>query len=357
MRNSNLYALKLSMIVSFLMLLAGNDLEAQQDYTYRTPLVAARIHEIGYVEVDKKADSLDIEYVITDSNWTMTKTHLEVKPTLNGIPVNTYGAPSIQSFSLANDHESVFSVKYDNIDVGGWTNVYVSANANVSATVSCKTDTAILNASVPTGPLYQDIVLTGSPAYFNMFLYDFAGNPIYVGYYLGNCVDLDNPILEGYPYFPYAVSSYSSDTSLLKCLVDKPEHLDLVNYIINTDYKSKIGADGADVQAAIWTIIDDDNPVNGASGIFWKQSRVDYIINDAFAKGENYLPSCDGYFAVILDQGCKVGAPVSVQQSIFYLPVKTVPNAQKTTYGECTNAWGKGIKFSKTGWGMYFEPK
>eukprot|EP00657_Telonema_sp_P-1_P002181 TRINITY_DN15165_c0_g1_i1.p1 TRINITY_DN15165_c0_g1~~TRINITY_DN15165_c0_g1_i1.p1 ORF type:complete len:155 (+),score=21.31 TRINITY_DN15165_c0_g1_i1:111-575(+) len=117
---------------------------------------------------------------------------------------------------------------------------------------------------------------------------------------------------------------------------------------------------GTEIQAAIWTLIDNDIPVSGQVGIVFDQTKVDYIVAEARAKGRFYLPECDGYVAVLLDQGCvdalnnNTAPNVTTQQSIFWLPMSSFPNAYEYSYGECANAWGKGKRFNYTGWGMYF---
>lgn len=333
-----------------------------QDFSYTTDLIAARVNDIGDVFVEKIGDSLDVTFTVTDPNWTMTKTYLHVANSKAGIPVILSGVPDIQNFDHKTDHKNVSVYKYDNIDVSGMASVYVSANSNVTQGVKCSIDTAIINASVPNDPVFMSLSQTGNPVYFEMLIYDFGGNPIYYDYFYGNCVDLENPIFEGFYYYPRLISSYSTDANLLSCIIDKPENLDLVNYVINQDYATSLGATGSEIQAAIWSLCDDDLPQNGVVGISWDQSIVDFIISDAFAKGEFYLPECDGYFAILLDQGCVdainngTTPNITTQQSIFWLPVNKVPDSYITTYGECANAWGKGKKFTKTGWGMFFKP-
>ncbi|MBI3141788.1 MAG: hypothetical protein HYZ16_03055 [Bacteroidetes bacterium] len=344
------------------MLLAVAEIQAQS-FSYSTPLLARRAAVIGEVLVERNGDSLDVTYVVTDSNWFITKTYLHVSPTANGFPVNGLGVPDIQNFDHKTDHNNVFFYKYDNIDVTGMTYTYVSANANVTEQTKCTIDTADINAVVPTGTVFMLLSQTIDPVYFNMLIYDYSGNLLFYDYFFGNCVDLTNPIYEGVYYFPKLLSSYSGDTAALNCLVDRPENLDLINYIINQPFDTIYGAKGPEIQAAIWTIIDNDVPINGAFGLYWDQSIVDKVVADAKAKGEYYIPPCDGYFAVLVDQGCldaianNTTPNISVQQSIMWLPVSKVPAAYDYSYGECANAWGVGKKFTNAGWGQFFEAK
>jgi hypothetical protein len=348
-------------IIGLMLLLIGLDVQAQ-DFSYTTPLIAGRRFNIGEIQVEKTGNLLDVTYVVSDSNWSITKTYLHVTGTSNGFPVSPLGVPDIQNFDYQTNHDNVFIYKYEGIDVSALPYVYVSANANVTQASYCEVDVDDINAILPIQKMFMRLTLAKNPAYFEMLLYDFGGNLIFYDDFYGNCVDLENPIYEGYFYYPYAVSSYSTNSSLLSCIVDKPQNLDLVNFLINQDYKTTLGAGGPEVQAAIWTLLDNDQPLNGGgnTGLIWDQNKVDAIVADATAKGEGFIPSCDGVFVVLLDQGCveaqQFNRPpnITVQQSIFWLPMSKVPSAHRTSYGECANAWGKGSKFTNTGWGQYF---
>lgn len=322
--------------------------------TITTPLIAQRTTQIGTVEATKTGNFIRVKYTVTDANWSISKTYLHVAAYKDSIPSDANGNPMAKNFALKRDHNYVDSVVYDSIDVTGMSDIIIAANAAVKENVGCNMSIDAINASVP-NQVYMRLSLSLSPAYFNMLVYDLMGSPIYAGYFSGNCVDLDKPIAPGTNYYPYAVSTYSTDTALLNCIVDKPGNLDIVNYIINQPYATTLNATGKEVQAAIWTLIDNDTPVNGGGGLTWNQSIVNAIIRDAIANGEGFVPACNQYFAVLLDQGCSVGTTPTVQQSIFWLPTNTVTGAQSTTFGECANAWGSGTKFAGGGWGMYFK--
>lgn len=351
-------------MLGLMLLLAMGETAMAQVFSYTTPLVASRSHVIGYVQVDRNNDSLDVTYVVTDTpSWSITKTYLHVSPTANGFPVNSSGVPDIQNFTYKTNHGNVTYYKYDNIDVTGMPYTYISANANVTQQSSCVVDTSYINSIIPKNKLLMRVQLVKNPAYFKTQLYDSGGNLIFNDYFYGNCVDLTHPISDGRYYFPYAVSSYSGNSALLSCLVNRPENLDLVNYLINQDYATSLGATGTEIQAAIWTLLDYGVPVSGVtnSGVTWNQSIVNAIIADAKAKGEYYIPPCNGYFVVLLDQGCKTAMKngttpnITVQQSIFWLPVNKLPTSYNYSYGECANAWAKGKKFNTAGWGQYFQ--
>lgn len=332
-----------------------------QTQTYSTPFIADRYTEIGTIDYTISGNYLKVIYNITEPGWSLTRTYLHVAASLNGIPKDNHGNPLLCDFDYLKSHgENIDSVVYDSIDISNFNDVYFAAHASVQEAVGCNMDITTINNSVPTGQLYQRVTLNSdttlsNESYFDMLIYDFNGNQVYFGDFFGNCVDLENPIVPGKAYFPYAVSTYSTDTALLSCIVDKPGNLDIVNYLINQPYDVLYGANAFEVQAAVWTLIDDDTPVNGAAGISWNQTTVNKIINDAIANGEGYVPGCNEYFAVLLDQGCTQNTSVTVQQSIFWLPTGTVPGAEQTVNGKCSGAWGSGERFDNGGWGMYIK--
>ena len=189
----NVRAFGMSMLASALCLFSTTSYA--QDFSYTTDLMAGRVNDIGDVLVEKVGDSLDVTYMITDSNWTITKTYLHIANSKSGIPTIPSGVPDIQNFDYKKDHNGVFVYKYDNIDVSALTYVFVSANANVTQGIKCSIDTAIINASVPSAPVFMSLSQTGNPVYFEMLIYDFGGNPIYYDYFFWKLCGFGKPYL------------------------------------------------------------------------------------------------------------------------------------------------------------------
>ena len=80
------------------------------------------------------------------------------------------------------------------------------------------------------------------------------------GVYEGWCIDTDRLISDN---TNYTAKVYSSYEPLPAGLVEHPENLDLVNWIINQNYVGKPAGGSlgnytyGDVQLAIWTLIED----------------------------------------------------------------------------------------------------
>jgi len=101
-------------------------------------------------------------------------------------------------------------------------------------------------------------------------------------------------------------------------MVENPDHLDLVNWIINQDYVGEAAPDGlgtytyGDVQRAIWTLVEDGNSTSGLGA--YSQARVDVIVAQATANGEGFVPGCGQFVAVILQPVEPGDAQVTIAQ-------------------------------------------
>ncbi|MEM9003726.1 MAG: SdrD B-like domain-containing protein, partial [Cyanobacteria bacterium P01_F01_bin.86] len=115
---------------------------------------------------------------------------------------------------------------------------------------------------------------------------------------------------EGTPE-PFAANVYSSyDPAVtgdgLGGLIEKPENLDLVNWILNNTEGVLSGFTTAEVQLAIWELLDDTPPssddVVGLNAFFggFTQANVDQIKALAQANGEGFVPGAGDKVGVIL---------------------------------------------------------
>ena len=119
----------------------------------------------------------------------------------------------------------------------------------------------------------------------------------------------DTTYSEGTPT-PFSASVYSSydpaATSGLGGLIEKPENLDLVNWIINNTEGSLAGFTVGEIQLAIWQLMDNDPPnadsIAGLNAFFngFDQANVDQIKALAEANGEGFVPGAGEKIAVIL---------------------------------------------------------
>lgn len=126
------------------------------------------------------------------------------------------------------------------------------------------------------------------------------------GTYDGWCIDLDHTISQNANYASHIYSSY--DPALPAGIVEHPENLPMVNWILNQDFQYKSAGVGnapqtyssADIQKAIWTLLEDTVPANQAAGSpAPNQLRVDKIVALAM-EHPTYVPPCNGVVAIIV---------------------------------------------------------
>ena len=163
---------------------------------------------------------------------------------------------------------------------------------------------------------------SGDESYMDLVIED---GGILDGTFDGYCIDADrlidfeldnngNGVIDqseiGTSYSAKVYSSYEELPAELvgPNLIEKPENLDLLNWILNQDFVSQTSPGGfgkytfADVQRAIWTLIDDDTSIVGVGyeGYLWEQERVDEIIAAAQANGEGFVPTFGQKMGVII---------------------------------------------------------
>ncbi|MFA5582588.1 MAG: hypothetical protein WDA09_00105 [Bacteriovoracaceae bacterium] len=141
--------------------------------------------------------------------------------------------------------------------------------------------------------------LSSGMSYFNVEVSD---SGLLKGKYPGWCADWSFPIEDGVQYNTHFWSSLASN--IPGDVVDKPENLDEVNWLINQKFVGKNSPTGlgkytiGDVQLAIWTLID-DNFDDSTIGDY-SQARVDELVDRALRDGANYVPNCRQLVGVIL---------------------------------------------------------
>jgi hypothetical protein len=141
--------------------------------------------------------------------------------------------------------------------------------------------------------------LQNSPSYFTISV---ADNGTLYGTYPGWCVDWARPIQDG----TYPVKFYSSLRENFPAgVLDKPENLDEMNWLLNQKFVGKQAPNGlgtytsGDIQLAIWNLIDDSS--DGSTVGPYSQARVDQIVNAALIRGNGFYPLCRQTVGIILD--------------------------------------------------------
>jgi hypothetical protein len=271
-------------------------------------LVAGQNNPVGQVEIRKTYVGtqcyMSVRFVV-DPGWAITSAQLQVADCPEDIPQKN-GNPIPGKFtwkkSFKDPLRTVIDFNYPDYLIP--CKPIIAAHADVVKTVQASDllecagdDKATISLQCPS---------VGSTSYFpEVHLWD-AG--CLDGYYPGWCVDSDHSISCGGPPPTHCVKIISSYAPLeiLAGVIEKPQNLDLVNWILNQNFvgnPSPISCGGSnytsgDVQRAIWALIE-DTPGWGEGP--WSQCRVDAILALAYANGQGFIPcGPDAKLAVIL---------------------------------------------------------
>ncbi len=153
--------------------------------------------------------------------------------------------------------------------------------------------------------------MTEGPSYFQVKVTD---DGLLKGNYPGWCADWNTRIEDN---VDYPANFWSSLANVPTDVVDHPEYLDEVNWLLNKNYVGKAAPNDlgvftiGDVQLAIWTLIDDEFD-DDTVGEF-SQARVDYLVAKAKVDGANFNPRCNQLVGIIL-------IPAEKQNTIILVP-------------------------------------
>ena len=309
--------------------------------------------DVGEVQVWNDGENLHVTYVIDaqldPDNVVPTliyQTHLEVALSEAVIPQTNNGNPKIGLFTYNDEHDPGVQFYEYVIPLGDWMPgdvLFIAAHAIVKELGGVEglvtlPDTVSLRVVYP-GTDY------GDPTYFDAFITN--GGDL-DGTYDSWCVDIGHYITPGATYNNVKVCSSYEDIPDY-ATIDKPENLDLVNYIINKyaagDISSIWGAyTMCDIQRAIWTLI--DNHITGCGE--YDQNRVNEIVDDAVYYGEDFVPGCGEKVVVVLVEPPALPA-VQVTIQVITIGVEVPCEDLSET------AWGFGATFTDSTWAMYFN--
>lgn len=315
--------------------------------------------DVGDVSVYNDVASLYVSYQIDEDlaidpnaplagqegKWCITGTHLDVQEYWEDIPQTTKGVPIPGQFAYDDiglyDCEQSAAHTVPNSWASG-TTVSIAAHADVQQLVSVETDLPGFEAALP-DQVSMTVAYPGGDSYFNTTV---SNDGDLNGTYDGWCIDIGHTITPGVTYLANVYSSYEDLPEDIPN-IDKPENLDLVNYIINNYSGDGTPYTMCDVQKAIWTVID----YSMASCGSYNQDRVEEIVADATANGAGFVPPCGGFVAVIL-------IPVNLQQAIIAQITTIQVGVECEAVWEGETAWGGDypeIQFPGKTWGIYFE--
>jgi hypothetical protein len=319
--------------------------------------------------------------------WIAEDIHFHIANTADGIPVNNGGNPDLGSFYYheapeynTNSHTIIYNNVPEDIGYGYYMALHIA---------TCRYgETEGFEFYLPNEPINFNLLRDGAQNYY--FRMKFSGissgflatydppGAAPVGTFFGWCIDNDNQI---YPPLDICGKLYSSYENLPSeiigsGMIDYPDNLDMVNYIINKyqkgsqvvkynnngsnvypfnplDFTPVGGSNGTatykDIQNAIWSLMDNipapdtwENPKN--PDVVWG------IIYDALINGEGFTPQCgDKILAIIVPVSCDPPYSWNGKQIMVF----EVPMPCET---QCETAWadGLGARIGKQ-WGTYFR--
>jgi hypothetical protein len=299
--------------------------------------------DVGDVKVWNDGEYLYVEYVVTDTEWCLTETHLEVATSLEEIAQRN-GNPIPGKFNYKGEHDCAADVTYT-IPLTWYVGTdLLIATHGVVQTGGANGLVAMLPDQVTMGTVFPGLGF-GDPSYFDVTV---SGGTVLDGTYDANCLDTDS----AYPD-PGIANVYSSYEPLPQNRIEYPENLDLVNWIINQDFVNQSSAcDGTytygDVQWAIWHLLE-DNPTLGALGSLgdWSECRAQEIVDAAIANGEGFVPGCGDKLGIIL---IREGDWWMYQPILIWVEAPCAKD--ETVWGG--DYFGEPLEFPGANWAIYF---
>ena len=327
---------------------------------WRTDLIAdggsdATKVDIGDVLVWNDSEDIYVRYLIINpadprENWCISKTHLAAATTLAGLPKNSSGNPVIGKFPYKTTHEPCVTDFTYTIPLNSWvpgTELFLASHADARTQyVGLGGLQALLPDTVTIRVTYP---IAGGQSYFPTLTVSNDG--FLNGVYNGWCVDTDHTIPQN---TSLTASVYSSYESIPAGLIEYPQNLDLVNWLLNQNYVGTYSPGGygiytyGDIQRAIWTLVDDTNSTSGLGA--YSQYRVNEIVNAALLSGEGFVPGCNEQFAILFDPHTSSG---SQQQVVIGQTTLATLGIACETRSE--TAWGWGSQFPGSSWAQYFN--
>jgi hypothetical protein len=334
---------------------------------------------VGYVTFDAHNVIIDLSDADNDGildifPYVLEAVHIHFADTIENMPHTNSGNPIPGAFE--------YSPYCPNFSVG-----YVPTQSHIVVPVEFAAVGAIhisaiqyggldaLKYYLPTSPVQMQVKYpeSGDPSYLGMTL---ANANQWNGYYESWCGDVDNYIEQNKWYASLMYSLH--DPNLPTGLIENPENLDKVNYLINTFYVGDMvqpvdincvpitncggvvpeeALTYGDIQVAIWTLVEDTLPDNLSSAYMlgdWRQKRVNAILCDVNANGDEFSPTCETHpylltsFIVVPDDD-----DVQLQISTIQVPCETTEGTAwgDGKYGQLfpdANQWGKYFNYDAT---------
>lgn len=312
------------------------------DCSATVDFLAGQHTKVGTISALQNDDMLTVVYNV-DPGYCLSEVHLHVA-IKNGntwvypFPTTKSGLPIPGRFDYKQEGlgcASTWSKEVDLIALGwqpGYA-IYVAAHG----VVRFGTGSPLVLPGQVDMQLYGPGTVFGAPSYLDV---EVLTEGVMKGWYDSYCIDTDRSISvnEEDIYKAKVHFSYSPEAA---ALVEYPENLDLVNFILNQDWVGKTSPSGGkytygDVQWAIWTLIEDEPCCVG-----YDINRVNEILAHTYANGDGFVPECGEKMMLVLEPVDPLG-----QYVVVSYPVPC---------GNDETAWGKGMRFVPKNWSMYFQ--
>ena len=328
-----------------------------------TPLVLPGENEIGDIDVTFIPSSgfggiIEIDYDNDREDLLYKSIIYDIETSFKDIPQNN-GIPNTAHFTFKQKNTSLGRVVLSVI-TGGIENfqgdLFIAALADFSE-----------REDLPSDSVRTSILRThnaGDPSYFKVTL---AGAGSFDGEYPAFCLQGDQNQNDAVDHNTLMIySSLSTNRATVKEVVDDANKIELINWIINQE-PSRWGpdADGADIQMAIWELIE-TTAVPGPSGAriqgVFDPAIVDRIVEDAEDEGVGFKPEhCGDKEFVILHKG-PIDDNKNPATGTFNVGAYSQPDYQVTGIVmeiRCKDisdkAWGFGIPFARQPGSYYFN--
>ena len=317
-------------------------MQPECDNPVSTDLIAGQNFVIGTITAVRSANSVTVSYQIDDPLWSISEIHLAI----GEIPVTRKNNPKVGHFGINEIYDNPIKSKTFTVDID-WNGLTLPVAAHAVVQKNLALD--LFNETLSNELIDYSVSHPGTDSYFNTTVTSGGVSETFSGW----CIDTDNTISSNVPYSAKLVSTYELAGM---GLVENPENLDKVNWIINQDLLGQISSCGGeytfgDIQLSIWTLIEDNLSFSGLGN--WSQCRVDEIIATAYQAGNGFEPACSQEIAVALVPFDIDGNPIAKQITITQITI-----IEKLL--ECTEefiqetAWGAGIQFNDSNWASKF---
>ncbi len=288
--------------------------------------VGGENRQIGEVHIKKRYDCLLVSFDITEPGLCMTGTKVTITSEDSSIPPITDSKLGLKCMRTFLHQVNVSSFSTTCINGGEVIAHLAQYNAPVGSDVTYKVSRNGQTTSYFDGTIIPKCYLDGTTLPQcepdgTTPISDWLQYPAW-------CVDIGHYITRGVEYEGCTLHSTRQADGLGKIwqlnLVDKPQNLDLVNYVLNqrATYEAHFASTEPvrnvrrfEIQAAIWALIDDNADSHNPWGVP-DQVVVDYIVADAMANGEGFVPNLGqiaGVLAECYNDRCKLRQVTLIQ--------------------------------------------